>query len=413
MTRTNRTMVNIILIAWLAYLFSYLGRSDYNACLLEIINDTGISRALAGSISSSFAICNAIGQLISTMIITKFSPIKVINIELLAVAIINLLFPVTDSFAIMAILWGINGFLQSTLLCGITAIFVRTLKEPYLSRGACLLNTIGAVGGMFNYILSWFIIRHFNWKLVFICTSTLLFTLAVIWYIIIPKLTMSNYSFDSQPEKNASEKTKFRFTELFCSRATVFAIAASMFVGLLRESVSLWIPTYMNDVFKLTRDMSVIITAFVPCLQVCGALLGGFIGRRSKDLFLMSSVTFAISGLCLILIKIMENASITITLIMFIINAICMTAALTFMVSLYPIRYFDKKKVVFIVGLSNFFVHFGDFISATGIGWLSQNNGWMGTFAVLAFLAFFASALCLIGSNISNRKGHKNAEVRI
>ena len=97
----------------------------------------------------------------------------------------------------------------------------------------------------------------------------------------------------------------------------------------------------------------------------------------------------------------MENASITITLIMFIINAICMTAVLTFMVSLYPIRYFDKKKVVFIVGLSNFFVHFGDFISSSGIGWLSQTKGWMLTFVVLAFFAFFAAVLCFIGAHFS------------
>lgn len=34
----------------------------------------------------------------------------------------------------MMLLWGINGCMQATLLCGITRIFSETLEEPWLSR---------------------------------------------------------------------------------------------------------------------------------------------------------------------------------------------------------------------------------------------------------------------------------------
>jgi len=183
-------------------------------------------------------------------------------------------------------------------------------------------------------------------------------------------------------------------------------------VGLLRESVSLWIPTYMNDIHKLTREMSVIITAFVQCLQVCGALSGGYIGRKSKDLLLLSAAAFFISGICLVIIKTIGSISIVITLGMFIINAISMTAALTFLHSLYPIRYFSKENVVFIIGITNFFTHFGDFISSFGVGWLSQNKGWTMTFVVLAIMAFSASVICVAGSKINNRKGQRDGEIR-
>ena len=107
-------------------------------------------------------------QFFSPVIVKRISPVKVIGAELISVALINLLFLITNSLVIMALLWGINGFMQSTLLCGITIIFTQTLKEPHLSKGMVLLNTIGAVGGMFNYILSWAVIRYFNWKFVFI-----------------------------------------------------------------------------------------------------------------------------------------------------------------------------------------------------------------------------------------------------
>ncbi len=404
MSNTNSKAVKIILIAWLAYLISYIGRSDYSACLLEIVIETGASRATAGMVSSAFAICNAVGQFISAFVIKKVSPVKIISIELFTVAIINLLFPVTNSFIIMALLWGINGCMQSTLLCGVTLIFTQTLKEPYLSRGAVLLNTIGAVGGMFNYLLSWFIVRYFNWKLVFITVSTLLFILGVFWCIIMPRLTENKCTV--QPTEKADSKNKLTISQILTSNAAVFVILGGMFVGLLRESISLWIPTYMNDRLNLSSDSSVIITAFVPCLQICGALLGGYIGSRSKNLLILSFSAFTLSSLCLLLINFGGKTSVIITLILFIINAISMTAALTFLLSLYPIRHFSKENAVVMVGIINFFVHLGDFISTFGIGWLSQAGGWSITLITLSVLAFLAAILCLLGSYTQKRRAH-------
>ena len=91
MSRSSRQSILIIFFAWLAYMISYLGRSDYSACVLEIIRETGAPRATAGMVSSAFALCNAVGQLISTIIINKVSPIKLIAAEIFTVAVINLL----------------------------------------------------------------------------------------------------------------------------------------------------------------------------------------------------------------------------------------------------------------------------------------------------------------------------------
>ena len=73
MIQSKKKYIAIIFISWLAYLISYLGRNDYSACLLEIVNSTGMTRASAGMISSSFALCNAVGQLISSMLVPEGS----------------------------------------------------------------------------------------------------------------------------------------------------------------------------------------------------------------------------------------------------------------------------------------------------------------------------------------------------
>ncbi len=389
----NKKSILIIFLSWLAYLISYLGRSDYSSCLLEIVNQTGASRITAGMVSSVFALCNAFGQIASGFLMKKISPIKIITVELFSVAIINLLFPVTNSFLIMGILWGINGAMQSTLLCGMTQILAQSLKEPYISKGAVLLNTIGAVGGMFNYVLSWVLISKFNWQSVFFTVSVLLFIVGILWCVIMPKIATGE---KQNSEDNETSKTNI--LSQITSYGTVFVIVGAFFVGLLRESVSLWIPSYMSEVFGFDTAFSTIITVFVPCLQICGALLGGKIGIRSKNLLLTSSIAFLSSCISLFTILILNNTSAIFTIILFVINAISMTAALTFLLSLFPIRYFGKGHVAMLVGIINFSVHAGDFVSSFSIGWLSQVGGWHLSFSILAALALFACILCFKGA---------------
>lgn len=405
MSRSNKDSIGIIFFCWLAYMISYLGRSDYSACILEIVNETKMARATAGMVSSVLAFCMAIGQIVSGFVMKKIAPIKVIGAELFSVAVINLLFPNTNSFLLMAVLWGINGCMQSTLLCGATQIYVETLKEPYLSYGVVSLNTIGAIGGALNYILSWVLIKYISWKAVFTTVSTMLLVVGIGWSILMPKLTAKR----SKQVGGVIEAEKLVFGKksflmLFTHYGTAFAVPGAFFIGLLRESVSLWIPSYMNEVFGLSSSLSTIITMFVPCLQVCGALLGGKIGHKVYNLHFAAGTVFLLSGVSLILIMLSGAKSTVVTMLLFVTNAICMTGALTFLLSLFPIRFFGKGQAPILVGIINFFVHIGDFVSSSGIGWLSQAGGWKMTFGVLSGLAFMATAICILGGFVCQKE---------
>lgn len=396
MSKEGRRSALLIFVAWLAYLVSYIGRSDYSACMLEIINQTGMLRATAGMVSSVFAICNAFGQLASGFVMKKISPVKVIAAELFTVCAINLLFPAAGSLPVMAALWGVNGAMQATLLSGITQIFANTLKEPYLSRGAVLMNTIGAVAGMFNYVLSFLLIRYFNWQTVFFSAAGMLMVLGILWCTVTPRLvrTLQKASVEKTAQETPAAKTPL--SAILLSYGTLYVIGGAFFVGVLRESVSLWIPSYMNETFGLSSDISTVITAVVPCLQICGAFLGGSLGRKSRTLHIPACLAFCLSAVCLTLIRMLGDGSVAVTIGLFVINAISMTAALTFLLSLFPIRYVERGGVAVLVGIINFAVHAGDFAASTGIGWLSQ-FGWQYAFLALCAAAVLGAAICLTG----------------
>ena len=235
----------------------------------------------------------------------------------------------------------------------------------------------------------------------------MLFILGVVWCLIMPKLTANKRTtpiytapFGSADIKSVSLFPLLRSPDIIC------AIAAVTVIGSLRESVSLWIPSYMNETFHLDVTLATTITAFVPMLQVCGAILGGHIGQKIRNLFLPSLAAFLISGLCFITIQFVPTVNVTFPIFLFVCNAISMTAALTFLLSLYPIRRIERTYIAKLVGILNFFVHLGDFAASTGFGWLSSIGGWKLTFSVMALVAFSAVIAALIGTYFFTKRGN-------
>ena len=221
-----------------------------------------------------------------------------------------------------------------------------------------------------------------------------------------PRITEIPDKQNSITKADAAGKSK-SIVAILRSGGAFCALIAAFVIGALRESVSLWIPSYLNESFCLTVTLSTAITAVVPMLQICGALLAGKIGEKTNNLFVPALATFLISTACFVIIPSIGATTVVGTVILFVVNAISMTAALTFLLSLYPIRCMERNDIAKFVGLLNFFVHLGDFAASTGFGWLSSVGGWTSTFSVMAILSFSAAVIALIGMGISNkRKDH-------
>jgi sugar phosphate permease len=149
---------------------------------------------------------------------------------------------------------------------------------------------------------------------------------------------------------------------------------------------------------------SIILTVFVPCFQVFGAILGGRLGRKMQNLHFPGCVVFAISCFCMGMLLLAGDFNPFLSVGLFVINAICMTAALTLSLSLFPIRFLAKEHAPMFVGILNFFVHAGDFFASAGIGWLSQYSGWGITFTILCTIAFTASVVYAVGGIYCKRE---------
>ncbi len=402
---SKQKSIIILALSYFAYLFSYLGRNNYSTCILQIVNDTGISRAVAGSVTAAFSICYALGQLSTGFLIKKLSPVKILSFELFLASIINFVFPFSSSFSTMLVLWATNGIIQSTILCSLTQIFVDNLKEPYLSKSAVLINTIGAVGGFLNYFIAWALLKYSVWQSTFLLSSILLFVFGLVWIFIMPKITEKTQTVNVT--KDVADEKPRGFISQLKEHGAFAGLLACLAVGALREGVALWIPSYINDSFNIDTATSTFLTVFVPMLQIIGAFLSGTFARKFYNLHIGAIISFSISALCMTSLFLLGHINVYLTIALFTCNSISVTCGMSLYLSFFPLRFFEKSFTARVVGLSSFFMHTGDFLAAIGIGYISENGSWSNVFIALFSIAAFAVFVSVLG-NIAHLKGEKH-----
>lgn len=391
----------IILLSWLSYVLSYLGRVNYGACMLEIVNQTGIARGTAGLVSSVFSFCYALGQLTAVTVLKKKNPVYIIAVELIIASGINIAFPFcVGNIALMLIMWALNGAVQSVLVCTLTRIFVENMEEPYVSEGAVSLQTVGATGGTLNYLLIWHFLKYQNWQWEFYTMGITLCAFFVIWTAVMPFLTK-----ETQKRSETKDKKPQNSKISLKKNGLIFAVTGCLAIGFLREGTALWIPSYIHDTFNFSTADSTVIVIAVPLLQIFGAFFAGAAARRkSSNIHFLCAMTFCVSAVSMIMLLTLGRFSVICAIAMFTLNSILMTASLTLYQSLYPIRMFRGFNTAFIVGILNFCFHGGGFIGEAGIGAVSEAFGWNSVFGLLLAVALISAVNSVIGGmkNVKN-----------
>ncbi len=406
---SRRYSYYVILLCWLAYIFSYMGRTGYSACLATILESTSITKATAGIVSSSLFFCNAIGQLISCIIVPKLPPVKTILAEVICVSIFNLVFSFEQSVAVMAILWGLNGFVQSAMMCAITQLFVTHIEEPYISKGIVLINTVASIGSALIYITAWFFTSRYTWRHQFRFLSLVLIIFSLIWFLFFRSELIIHPSSGKKHCNHTSLKYYLINTVTSTKKLLPWQVAVPLFIcsfssGFIRDGVLQWIPVYLKESYSISASFSTLVTFFVPLLQTSGAFLAGYINSRSNRLFRFTTGFYLLSFACMFILYIFNSASLFCSVLLFVVNAGSATALITLLMSLVPLRFFDKAHCVMLVGILNFCTHMGSFFSSYTIGLFSEIIGWPGVITLLSVVAFI-SALCAVSLNHSQTNG--------
>lgn len=267
-------------LTWISYASYYLTRKNFSVAKRSIELDLGVSRTSLGFIDTGFLAAYALGQFGWGLLADKVGARRVLAVGMLATAACSMLFGVSSTFALFAIVFALNGIGQSS---GWSAnLKVMTEWFPKRTRGAVmgLWSTCYQFGSLVASPIAGFLLTAsvLGWRLAFFAPAVWVALIGVVLAIWLP---------EAAPPKDAVGKEAFA-AQVKAERGRVlrtplvWALGASyFFMKLIRYILLFWLPYYMEETLHYSKGLA----ATIPLAFEAGGLLGAVTIGAASDRF--------------------------------------------------------------------------------------------------------------------------------
>ena len=388
----------LFFFCWIAYVFTYLGRLNYSACLVEIVNTEGWSKAQAGLIATGFFTTYGLGQLVNGYIGDRLSPKVMVSAGLALSGLVNLFFPLMPSAGVATVLWCINGFVQSMIWSPLVRQLSEWLPSEKRLQACANMNSTVPVGTLAVYGLSAGLVYLGNWKLVFEVSGGLLIIMAMIFFFGISRLEK-----DLEPEEEPKVTLKKKETKhmsmwkLALLSAMPLCFIGLFMQGMLKDGVITWIPTFLEENFGLTSAASILCTTVVPIVNLGGVYLASWLNKKLFKNEVLGAMIFFIAALVSLTVLVFCPVnSAVVSLILLAATTTFMMGINTLLASMMPTYYVQYGACSTATGLLNASAYIGCAVSTYGSGAIEEHFGWntiMYCWCIAAVLGAVACAL--------------------
>lgn len=393
---------------WFAYAAAYAGRISYYTALTGMMSGCGFTKPEAGLIGTAFFFCYGCGQIGSGALGDRVSPFKMVLGGLVLSAAANFAVGLSRSAVLMSVIWGLNGLAQSMLWSPILYIFVHIL-HPGHRRKACLYVTASAPAGtVCTYLVSMVLLKYANWNAIFLTGSVVLLLAAALWGCV--SLYSSRFLAEGNAEtgfiqtENNAEKTgcapPVHLTTLLLSSGGAVMLLAVLIHGMLKEGVSVWVPTMISETYRVSSSLSVFLAAFLPVVSLIGPYLIDRIYEmrlgRDEVKAAATCLVSAVPPLCALLF--IGTLPVWACVSLLALLSVSMNAFNYIAVTMIPVRFSGFRKTSAATGLFNSVTYMGCALSTYGFGLLSERFGWNFTVGFWMLLAVSGVAVCFCAS---------------
>lgn len=391
----------------LVYFASYCTRINYAAVLLEIVQDMGITSEQASIAVLGGFVTYGVGQLVSGVLGDYVKPRTMIFSGLCVTSTINLLMPLMADIRLMSMLWCVNGFAQSMLWPPLVRIMAERYDAETYRSVSGKVNISASVATIVVYMLAPVAIWLSGWRLVFLFSATLGFGTALLWIRSVkPEYNMSVKG-ENKGEKAESQSAveqdkrsaaipphnmwEGRGMKLFliCMSGTI------MLQGILRDGITTWMPTYVNDVFVLGSSISIFTAVVLPIFSALSLSVTVQLQKKLGNELHTAGLLFGIAMVVSLILPLIFDSYVVISVISMALITACMHGINLMLVSYLP-QYFARfGKASSASGFLNAWTYVGSAISSYGFAALSQRAGWQVTILLWAAVAGGGCGVCM------------------
>lgn len=393
----------LILLCWLVYTCSYIGRLSYNSNINQIGNEFNLTYGQTGLVTTFFFFAYGIGQVVNGFLCKKYNTKIVIFLSLISSSILNFLLVISKNVELFKYIWLLNGVSMSFLWTSLIKLLSETISKEKIGKAIVTMGTTVAIGTFLVYSLSALFVATLNYKFTFYVASMILLIVSAIWIFNYNRLVIplkEEVRITEEANSNIN-KDKISSLGMLVVVLAIFAVANN----LIKDGLTVWTPDILDSLYDTPSWLSILLTLCLPILAVFGTALAVNLHKKIKDFISLSTLLYASSIILLVIVMIfIKMDAVPVTIICFSLTSCLMAGVNNIITSMVPLEMKDKINSGKLAGILNGFCYLGSTLSAYGLGKIADLFGWISVFTTLLIVLITITIIGIIFIFFKNKK---------
>ena len=302
----NKNVKNAFIIGTLStltYLACYFAKSILSIVSPEMVEGAGVSVEFIGTLSTANMLFYAGGQLINGIIGDKVKAKYLVSGGIFLSGLCNALMGVVHVPIVMLAAYSLSGFFLSTLYAPLVKLIAENTKPSHAEK--CCLGL--AFAALFGVPIAGVTAFFFNWENVFLVCGLSLMAMGVSFYFSV--LSMERRGIVKYRLSEKKEKAGGAFKVLIENAIIKFTLVAVL-TGIVRTSVTFWIPTYLSQYLGFSAGVAATIYTAMTIVQsaspyVTNIVIYEYLLKRNMNRMLVAM--FGISAISFVFMFVFHN----------------------------------------------------------------------------------------------------------
>ncbi|MDD3242453.1 MAG: MFS transporter [Eubacteriales bacterium] len=379
---------------FIAYTGAYIARYNWAAALPALMEQLNLTGAQAGLPATLFAVVYAAGQLVSGAVVDRVRARDFLVAGLAVSALCNLGISFCRSFALITVLWCVNGAAQAMLWTPIVKLFALRYSGAARAKATFGISFSLVIGQLLAWAGAGALSQAAGWRWAFAVSAATALLSAVAAFFLLGGDVGDESAYTARQRR---EGGAMPLKKMFFATGLVALLLACVANGFVRDSVMTWAPNILS---KLSGGSSSAVSLMIPCLNMAGLLLGKLCLRRFGGG--ARRTTAYVTAFCVpftLLLGLVRGGSVWLTAVLLSACSALMYGVNPLMTSLIPMEYDKAKRVGLVAGLMDSAIYLGSGLSGVATGAMLDNLGlnvtallWSAAAVLAAAATFFAAA---------------------
>lgn len=272
----------LFVILFIVFMLNCFGKMAFSAVTACLVSENIMTRTQAGTIGAFFWIAYAVGQIIGSWAIKKYSPVSLIFWGLFSTSVLTFIMPFGRSYTYMFIVWSLNGIVQFGIYPAILLLISQRVLPEHRHKALYYLSYSFCAGSMLSYLVTSIVLKFFSWRFIFYIIGMVML-LGCVGIIYVKNTLFPHLPADDAKSSVSSYNggvSQNKWTLVFSTGMIVFFVSA-FFKSFLDNGIKTWVPTMLMQEFSATASYTSLLTTVLLVVNLFGV---GFCEKIYKKL---------------------------------------------------------------------------------------------------------------------------------